>query len=197
MILGTISMGCGCGKKNGAGLSQMMGAYPPNEQTPSVASEEWGPILWKYLHCLAEKIGTSGSTIVDTDQANYMETILTTLHLVIPCTQCQAHASAYISVNPIPSLRGLYGAHLRDTVRIWLFTFHNAVRSTKQQDIIVHTVEECSALYSNCLLAKCDYNTFIQNVAAAVRQGWVRIEHWRKWYSNSERLRIILGNIVV
>jgi hypothetical protein len=190
-------MGCGCAKKNGAGLSQMMGDYSAPQDASSMVAEEWGPILWKYLHCLAEKIGTSGSTIVDTDQANYMETILSTIQLVIPCTVCQAHASAYIAANPIPSLRGLYGAQLRDTVRAWLFTFHNSVRSSKQQEIMVRTIEECSALYGNCLLAKCDYNTFIQNVAFAVRQGWVRIEHWRKWYSNSERLRIILGNIVV
>ena len=188
-------MGCGCGKKNGAGLSQMMGSYPSPDS--SIVVEEWGPILWKYLHCLAEKIGTSGSTVVDTDQANYMETILSMIHLVIPCTTCQAHASAYIAANPIPSLRGLYGAQLRDTIRAWLFLFHNSVRSSKQQEIMVRTIEECSDLYGNCLLAKCDYNTFIQNVAFAVRQGWVRIEHWRKWYSNSERLRIILGNIVV
>lgn len=175
----------------------MMGSYPSPQQASSTVAEEWGPILWKYLHCLTEKIGTSGSTIVDTDQANYMETILSTLHLVIPCTMCQAHANAYIAANPIPSLRGLYGENLRDTVRMWLFTFHNSVRAAKQQEIMVRTIEECSALYVNCLLAKCEYNTFIQNVAFAVRQGWVRIEHWRKWYSNSERLRIILGNIVV
>ena len=81
-------MGCGCGKKNGA-AAQMMG---PDKQPLYI--DEWGPILWKYLHCLAEKMGTSGNTIVDTDQANYMETLLTTLHLIIPCTVCQTHASA-------------------------------------------------------------------------------------------------------
>ena len=38
---------------------------------------------------------------------------------------------------------------------------------------------------------------FIQSVAFAVRQGWVRVDNWRKWYSNSERLRILVGNIVI
>lgn len=184
-------MGCGCGKKNGA-AAQMMG---PDKQPLYI--DEWGPILWKYLHCLAEKIGTSGNTIVDTDQANYMETLLTTLHLIIPCTTCQAHATEYMVAHPVPSLRGLYNTQLRDTVRLWLFLFHNAVRSRKEQPMLITTIEECSALYQNCLLAKCDYTNFIQSVAAAVRQGWVRIEHWRKWYSNSERLRIISGNVVV
>ena len=184
-------MGCGCGRKNGPPL-QMMG---PDKQP--LYLDEWGPILWKYLHCLAEKMGTSGNSIVDTDQANYMETLLSMLPQVIPCTECQGHAAGYVTQHPVPSLKGLYGEQLRNTVRAWLYTFHNAVRERKQQPILLNTVEECSATYQNCFLAKCDYSSFIQSVAAAVRQGWVRIEHWRKWYSNSERLRIISGNVVV
>ena len=184
-------MGCGCGRKNGAPL-QMMG---PDKQP--LYLDEWGPILWKYLHCLAEKMGTSGNSIVDTDQANYMETLLTMLPQVIPCTECQGHAAGYVAQHPVPSLKGLYREELRNTVRGWLFMFHNAVRERKQQPILVNTIEECSAAYQNCSLAKCDYSNFIQSVAAAVRQGWVRIEHWRKWYSNSERLRIISGNVVI
>jgi hypothetical protein len=190
-LLSSVIMGCGCGKKNGAPLQMMGGDKPP------LYLDEWGPILWKYLHCLAEKMGTSGNSIVDTDQANYMETLLTMLPQVIPCTECQGHAAGYVAQHPVPSLKGQYGEQLRNTVRGWLFMFHNAVRERKQQPILVNTIEECSAAYQNCSLAKCDYSNFIQSVAGAVRQGWVRIEHWRKWYSNSERLRIISGNVVI
>jgi hypothetical protein len=158
---------------------------------------EWGPILWKYLHCLAEKMGTSGNKIMDTDQANYMESLLTALPLILPCTECQAHAAEYLAAHPLPSLKGIYNGDLQQTVRGWLFTFHNAVRQQKDQPLIVQTVEECAQLYANCLVPKCEYTSFVQSVAAAVRQGWVRIENWRKWYSYSERMRILSGNIVV
>ena len=67
----------------------------------------------------------------------------------------------------------------------------------KGQDILVATVEDCAALYNECAVPKCEYTSFIQSVSAAVRQGWVRIDQWRKWYSYSERLRIISGNIVI
>lgn len=43
---------------------------------------------------------------------------------------------------------------------------------------------------------KCEYTLFVQNVAYAVRQGWVRVDNWRKWYSTSEKVRIITGNVV-
>ena len=182
-------MPCGCGK----GKS---GAAPLAEHSIELSETKWGPILWNYLHCIAEKIGQSGNKIVDTDQANYMETLLSMLPVILPCKECQAHAATYIALHPIPTLRGLYNIALQSTVREWLFLFHNEVRTSNNQPIMVHTVEECQHLYAQCSVSKCDYTFFIQSVAAAVRQGWVRIDNWRKWYSNSERIRILAGNVV-
>lgn len=184
-------MPCSCGKKKGT-------VYFMGKENTNIADPvEWGPIVWKYLHCLAEKLGHSGSTIIETDQANYIETIITTLHLILPCTECQAHTAAYIHNNPLPSLKGLYGNQLRSTVRNWLFNFHNHVRRIKNQSIIINTSDECAAHYVGCFVPKCEYTIIIQSVAFAVRQAWVRIDNWRKWYSNSERLRILVGNIVI
>ena len=104
---------------------------------------KWGPILWKYLHTIAENLGVSGNTIVDTDQANYVDTLLTTLQLIIPCKECQAHTASYIVSNPIPTIKGLQGIKLRVAVRDWLFHFHNSVRNMKGYNIIVNTPEEC------------------------------------------------------
>jgi hypothetical protein len=170
-----------------------MGPEKNNQADPL----EWGPILWKYLHCMAEKIGTSGNAVMDADQANYMETLLTSLHLILPCTECQEHAANYISSHPIPSLKGLQGETLRSTIRNWLFDFHNDVRSRKSQSIILSNVNDCISHYAGCFIPKCEYTLFIQSVAFAVRQGWVRVDNWKKWYSNSERLRLIIGNVVV
>jgi len=184
-------MPCNCGKnKNGTPLQLA-------EHEIVLSPTMWGPILWKYLHCIAEKIGQSGNKIVDTDQANYMETLLTMLPFILPCKECQAHASAYIALHPIPTLRGLYNVELRTVVREWLFQFHNQVRASNSQDIIVQSIEDCQELYAACSIPKCDYTFLIQSVAAAIRQGWVRIDHWRKWYSNSERIRILSGNVVI
>ena len=65
-------MPCNCGKKN-------IGHYTEDQSTDPL---KWGPILWKYLHSLAEHVGFSGNSIVDTDQANYMETIISILMLL-------------------------------------------------------------------------------------------------------------------
>jgi hypothetical protein len=185
-------MGCGCGKKT-SGTVHFMGQG--NSDVPDPI--EWGPIVWKYLHCLTEKVGFSGNPIVDADQANHLEFLITTLHLIIPCPECQSHASTYILSHPIPPLKHLRGEELRNTIRNWLFNFHNQVRTMKGQSVIVSSAEACREIYNGCFIPKCEYNLFVQNVAYAARQNWVKIENWRKWYSTSEKIRILLGNVVM
>ncbi len=183
--------GCGCSKRAGV-ISHFMG----REGSQIADPVEWGPILWKYLHCLAEKIGHTGNKIVDTDQANYFEQMLIHLPQIIPCQECQAHAATYISQNHVPGLKGLYGEDLRNAVRVWLFNFHNAVRVQKGQPIIVSSVEECIAHYAGCFVPQCEFTAFTQSVAYAVRNAWVRVDNWRKWYNYSERMKVLVGNIV-
>ena len=184
-------MPCGCAKRQGANAAAMAAAEHIGDPV------EWGPFLWKYLHLLAEHIGRSGNKMVDTDQAQYMESMVSALPHILPCTECQTHASSYLASTPVPPLKGLYGQDLRVAIRAWLFAFHQAVRIQKGQPIIVEKAEDCEALYAHQQIAKCEYNGFVQSVAAAVRQGWVKLPQWRKWYSYSERIRILSGNIVV
>ena len=157
----------------------------------------WGPILWSYLHCLAEHVGQSGSTVLDTDQAGYLEVMLRLLPSIVPCTDCQQHATTYLAEHPLPALKGLYGNALTEAARVWLFDFHSAVRLRLGLPVMVATAAECAALYADYTVKKSDYTALIQTVGLAVRMGRVRMDPWKKWYSHSERLRVLAGNVVV
>lgn len=185
-------MGCGC-KKKGIASSYLIGRDTNITGDPT----EWGPILWKYLHCIAEKIGCTENTVIDTDQASCVEFMITYLPNILPCTECQIHAKQYLVQNPLPHLKGLYGRALKSTIRQWLLTFHNAVRTRAGQPIMILTEEQCSELYKNSFIARCEYNQLVDNVAYATRQTWVKIDLWKKWYMHSERLRVLIGDIIV
>jgi hypothetical protein len=184
-------MPCNCGRKRQSGAEEI--TSPLLVQEPA----EWGPTLWTYLHILAERLGTSGSSIVDTDQATYMEILLQHLPRILPCNECQQHAMTYLSEHPPPTLKGLYRDALRATVRQWLFDFHQAVRLQKEQPLMLDSAESCAVLYHDRSISKGDYHRFIQTVTAAIRQGWIRLDEWRKWFSHSEKLRILSGGIVI
>ncbi len=187
-----VVMGCGCGKKR-TGTVHFMGKDSGDAPQP----DDWGPILWKYLHCLVEKIGTSGTNHIHNDQILLLDNIIRNLHTVLPCTDCQNHARNYILNNPFPQIKMKPIEEAKHMARIWLFTFHNHVRQMKGQPIIVNTIDQCIETYNGCFVPQCEYTFFIQAVAYAVRQGWVRIDNWKKWYSYSEKIKLITGNIIV
>lgn len=185
-------MSCGCGKrKNGT-----TDAAIEREANQLLLPTQWGPIMWRLLHITAEKIGQSGSKITDMDQANYVKTLINMLPSILPCADCQAHAEAYISVNPFPVLKDVYGSEMRHAVRLWLFLFHNHVRTMKGQELL-GSVNECVILYASAFLSRADYTILIDCIAAATRQLWVRLDQWKKWYSMLERLRLLTGTIVM
>jgi hypothetical protein len=152
--------------------------------------------MWKLLHIIAEKIGLSGNKLFDMDEANYIKYIITLLPYVLPCRDCQAHSEQYFDVSPFPNLANMYGSTLSDTVRLWLFTFHNHVRVMKGQEPL-DTIEHCRELYANQSLSRADYDILINCITAATRQQWVKLDSWRKWYSMLERFRLLSGTIVV
>jgi len=183
---------CNCGKRSDPSLNIDM-----YMQLNPIDPVEWGPILWKYLHSISERIGQSGSDSIDFDEATYFENMIQLLPKILPCQECQNHARTYLQEeNPLPSLHDKKGSTLRNTARQWLFDFHNAVRQKKGQPIIVNTLEEYSTLYTTSFISQAEYSKFIEAVAAAARINWVRLEDWRIWYNFSERIRGYIYGII-
>lgn len=181
-------MGCGCGKKKNP-YNPLLPDTPKTTTNPA----EWGPPLWTILHCFAEKIGSSGSQVLDTDHARIMEFLITLLPIVLPCQTCQEHAREYIRTTPPKGWPSLQGEPLRSAVRTWLFTFHNHVRAQNGQPITINTAEECAQHYSNCEIIPCYFNDITADITLAVRHGWVRIDSWKRWVIQYNKLKLLLG----
>lgn len=183
-------MGCGCNNKSAPRIISLV----PDIKDPPI----WGPILWKYFHSIAERLGYAQTSAINIEQVNYFISMLRYLSVIIPCRICQGHARDYIAAHPIPVdlLEQRQGESLRATARQWLFDFHTAVRIQNQQSVQVATIEECKQLYQGSSITNEEYSKFIKAVASAVNVNWVRLENWRKWYYYSEKLRNSLGNII-
>lgn len=180
-------MGCGCKKKKGS-----IDIHIPNTQQPA-DPEEWGPIVWNALHCIAERIGQTGNKAVDTDQARAIEYVVFQLATILPCQECQQHYRTYlVNYKPVTWI-GLYGEELRSTIRTWLFQLHNSVRQRTGKPIILSAPDECQQHYANCEIKKCELDILIQSVNYAILNGWVRREAWKQWFIQFNRIRILVG----
>jgi len=173
-------MPCGCGKKKGGNL--VFDELTNASGDPIV----WGPALWSILHILAEHIGRQG---IDADEARDFEIIVNTLPFVIPCSECQGHTRTYLQANPFEPLKNV--KDLASYVRLWLLTFHNAVRAQKGQPIEITTLEQLAALYASETIQKCQINTLVANVNFGIRNGLVKIDAWRRWFTLLNRLKVM------
>jgi hypothetical protein len=174
-------MPCGCGGKRKGG-NIVFDERAAATGDPLV----WGPALWSILHILAFRIGHQG---MDMDQARDIQVLVTMLPQIIPCTECQGHSKTYLAANPFEPVKNV--DTLSVYIKTWLLIFHNAVRTQKGQPIEITTLEELDALYANETIQKCQLNTIIANVSYGIRNGIVKVDAWKRWFTILNRLKVM------
>lgn len=202
--------GCGCGKKKKI-ISLFSAGRPlrrnmPNIQIPSTPSNDqnieyvteispsdWGPLLWKLFHIMAEKIGRSGVESLDRDEATAIEFIVDKLPEILPCPECQTHAREYIRRNSIGNLKVLRGAQLQNSVRTFFWKFHNIVRENTGKIIQIKTVDDCKLLYENMEWQKCEMEQAVEYFSFGVHNGIIKSDIYKRWITQVHKLRLIAG----
>jgi len=92
---------------------------------------EWGPIFWKMMHALAERVGTTPLPGLQGDELRSWKIILATLPKVIACQDCKIHLTAYITNNPV-NIPDKY-SELREYIRTYLYSLHEDVNRRLQK----------------------------------------------------------------
>lgn len=154
--------------------------------------EQWGPLLWKYLHITAERIGCSTNPILEADSANSIQILITSLPEIIPCADCQAHARTYLASNKFVT-KDLKGCELQTYVRNYLFAFHAAVRARKSQPVVIDSPEACSALYGTMLITNEDDKNITDYFRYALLYRIINSTKYMRWWDIFRRLRLSLG----
>lgn len=97
-------------------------AYPENDQ--------WGPVLWKVLHALAEHAGQTfqKTAAVRADERRQWENLISMLPKMIPCDKCRAHCAEYLAAVPF-DLKSVPDDELNDWMRTYFWEFHEHVNS--------------------------------------------------------------------
>jgi Erv1 / Alr family len=180
-------MGCGCGKKKALAAAMVAGSV-----IDSIDADDWGPVFWKILHCFAAHCGLIGDTISDGDDARTMELLVGQLGYVLPCEECQGHARTWINEHPF-AWTGLRGATLRNSIQLWLFTFHNAVRERKGQPIMFPTLAEALATYVECNIQPCEIEVLTVAAKYAIDHRIIKPPAWKRWYQEFNRFRLRTG----
>lgn len=166
---------------------------PPKTGGPTMLTElkveQWGPLLWKYLHITAERIGRSSNPILEADSANSIQILITGLPDIIPCPDCQAHARTYLTDNKFIT-KDLKGSELQTYVRKYLFAFHTAVRVRKGQPVIIDSPDACAALYGAMLITADDDKHMADYFRYALLYRIINSTKYMRWWDIFRRLRL-------
>jgi hypothetical protein len=113
-----------------------------------VANRDWGPLLWRILHGMAEYTGKQGTALLATDEVNEMIFCLRDLEHIMPCPMCRSHYRAWRKDHPLEQIAALRGSAFREAVRLWLYNLHENVN--RQRDVVSNiTISDCETLYMN------------------------------------------------
>ena len=98
--------------------------------------EEWGPILWKILHGIAERVGTTGTPLYEADERRALTKWFYAVGKTIPCPSCKEHYEVYLKENPInDSIKTLPMSELRPYVKRWWWELHNWVNESLKKPL--------------------------------------------------------------
>ena len=101
----------------------------PPEIYPDAA--EWGPLLWRILHALADKAGRVVTPLYKDDERRAWVNLAKALSKTIPCPSCKDHYDSYLRENPIEKeLKDLPYDQLGDYIRRWFWELHNWVNES-------------------------------------------------------------------
>jgi hypothetical protein len=118
----------------------------PRAPIPLARKEEWGPLLWAFLH------GTAERQIIHYKVELIWRRAIAGLSFVIPCIECRGHYTTYLAANPCTPPRD--PAACKQYMRTWLHTFHNAVNVRLEKPTF--PMESLEATYSGTNLGLID-----------------------------------------
>lgn len=89
---------------------------------------DWGPPMWKLLHSMAER---AGSSVLQVDEVRAWIQVLRLTEAVLPCAMCRAHYKEWRTRRPLDALLPYRAEMFKERVREWLWELHESVNASR------------------------------------------------------------------
>jgi hypothetical protein len=102
---------------------------------------EWGPLLWKIIHSINQKLGNQTNNLLQKDEMNYYNNFTKQIGFVLPCKVCKKHYYDYAIKNK----KNIEYYDFKDYAINYYFSLQNEINQEKNK--ILFTKNELS-IYS-------------------------------------------------
>ena len=146
---------------------------------------DWGPILWKILHGLAEK---AGQGIIKSDEIREWQKFIKVTGDMLPCDICRAHYQAFLKANPSSQLTNLNPIQTNTWVKSFFWNLHNQVNLSRGLPIF---------LYEDLSIQSPDFTDLLFQLTPIIKKAillsGVPYMTWTAWVNSFKMLRSILA----
>jgi hypothetical protein len=149
----------------------------------------WGPLLWRVLHGLAERIGTCVPLFVKDERIAWYQ-LLTITGEILPCENFRTHYKSWIKLKPILAINTLTGTALREFIRTWLWSLHDNVCRDLGKPSIEYS--ELGILYANTNV-ELPFRYLNKLEQKAILEGYVKPNQWAAFIKHYRFMASIYG----
>ncbi len=160
----------------------------PAEKYPENA--EWGPIMWRVLHSLAERAGVQANVLLRDDERRVWENLMTKVQDTIPCDICRDHYGRWLAAYPPSALLTMPYEAVGPWIRRWFFALHNEVNEGNDKPLFRE--EELSAMYKTMSITQ-SWKALEPVIKKAITLNGVPLLAWKRWVNCVRQLQGLYG----
>jgi hypothetical protein len=100
---------------------------------------EWGPILWRILHGLAEHYGKLMYPLFLKEEENAWPKFIEQTQYILPCKECREHYKDYYLKNKPSILKNLSSEQKGVWIKNYFFNLHNEVNIRNDKSLFEYS----------------------------------------------------------
>lgn len=156
-------------------------AYPQND--------EWGPLLWKILHVIAEKSGKQSNIYMREDEKRAWPLFIKYFGPMIPCPFCRDHYNEWAGTHPfnLPNDYALW----QDYIKRYFYDLHEMVNARLEKPSFSY--DQLTATYGSEKSIKDTLRALDLLQQRAIKMGGINLFSWDNWLKPMKMLRGIYG----
>jgi len=151
---------------------------------------EWGPIVWRILHGLADKYGRLMSPLYSKEEDIFWIQYINNTAKILPCKECREHYIEYLSKNNPNKLKLLNEDEKKLWVQNFFFNLHNEINVRNDKPTFLFENLHTTYKSVNFFL---EIKHFEKMLNIVFRYNEVTYFSWKGWLRNLYSLMGIYG----
>lgn len=151
---------------------------------------EWGPILWRLLHGLADKYGRLMSPLYEKEQSIAWPILIIETQKILPCKDCRENYKQYLTLHNPNILKTLNANDQQLWVQNFFWDLHNKKNLENNKSII--PFDQLHNLYNNENFLF-DLKHFEKLLIVVFRYNEVSLFSWKNWLKQFKMIQSIYG----